>query len=231
MRLAVMQPYLFPYIGYFQLVATADEFVIYDNVQYIKRGWVNRNQILGTDGGPQKFTAPVFGASQTKNFNEVSFAEQNHLLRTFSQAYGKAPYFDAVQPLIERVLRHEDRRIASLVNFSLQEILAYLDVPSRISRASDIALSAELRGAARILAICEARGATSYVNLPGGTGLYQTETFRRHGIELWFLKPRDIHYAQFGGAFVPKLSIVDVLMFNPPQAVKEFLTCYELSRQ
>ena len=225
MRIAIMQPYLFPYIGYFQLAHAVEEFVVFDDVQYIKRGWVNRNRLL-KNGSFYEFTAAVHGASQLHTFNEVAFAPMERLIRTISSLYGHATHFATAFPLVASALRHHDRSVPHLIRFSIEEVFRYVGLPVRISYASELRVAPELRGQDRIMRICHLKDATTYVNLPGGAGLYDAVTFGNSNIDLRLLRPNPDPYAQFGSTFVPNLSIIDVLMFNTPAQVRTLLTQY-----
>lgn len=225
-RIAAMQPYLLAYLGYWSLAAAADEFILLDDVQYIKRGWVNRNSLLA-DGAAKRFTAEVVGASQTADFNTASFADQGRLLRQLHHAYAKAPFARTVMPLITEALNYPDRRVAPLVANSIELIGSYVGIPFRVSMSSALAVSG-LRAQERILEICRRKGAKTYLNPPGGTHLYDAATFAQHEMTLRFLAMCDVEYPQFGAPFVPRLSIVDVLMFNPPERVAEYIRCHRL---
>jgi hypothetical protein len=226
-RIAIMQPYLFPYLGYFQLVHAVDEFVIFDDVQYIKRGWVNRNRLL-KDGAPFEFTAAVLGASQTRTFNEVAFGPADKLARTIVALYGRAPHFKTAYPLLDSVLRHHDRSVPRLIRHSLEEVARYAGLPLCVSYASELRLAPALKGQDRILRICQSKRATAYLNLPGGAGLYAPAAFGDANIDLQFIHPDPAPYQQFGEAFVPGLSMIDVLMFNAPAQIRALLTRYRL---
>jgi hypothetical protein len=226
-RIAIMQPYLFPYLGYFQLVHAVDEFVIFDDVQYIKRGWVNRNRLL-KDGAPFEFTVPVLGASQTRTFNDVAFGPADKLSRTIASLYGRAQCFSSAYPLIDAILRHRDRSVPRLIRHSLAELARYLGLPLRMSYSSDLQLSRALKGQERILRICQSKRATAYLNLPGGAGLYDPAAFGDANTGLQFIHPDPVAYQQFGDAFVPGLSMIDVLMFNAPAQIRELLARYRL---
>jgi hypothetical protein len=233
-KLAIMQPYLFPYIGYFQLLHAADRFVVYDDVGYIKQGWIHRNRIL-IGGAATFFVVPIRHASSRTAIRDtaIDHSAQNttwraRLLKTFDNTYRRAPEFGRVFPLIESVLTAPVSGISDLALTSLRTVADYLEIAASwvISSAAhhDIALTGE----ARVLAICRAEGAREYLNLPGGEALYSRERFDAQGIALKFIRPRPVEYRQFGWPFVPNLSIIDVLMFNSRDAVRGYLDQYDL---
>jgi len=228
MKLAIMQPYLFPYLGYFQLVGAVDEFVIYDDVNYINRGWINRNNIL-VQGEAQLITLELVGASQNRLINELSVGS-NHpkLLKTIKQNYSKAPQFDGVFPLIEEVLGNPERNLAKYLDYGIKRISDYLGLHPKWHTSSALQKAKSLHGQERILAICEELKATHYINPPGGKELYDHENFLRRSMELSFIQAQSVPYRQFGQAFVPNLSIIDVMMFNDREQCAGLLEEYDL---
>ena len=230
-----MQPYLFPYIGYFQLMHAADRFVVYDDVAYIKQGWINRNRML-LDGEAAFFNVPVKHASSFTTIRDtlVDDSVQNRrwaekLLKTFDQAYRRAPEFARVFPLIEAVLGRPTSRVADLAVASLKAVAGYLDIRTAWVDSSTVYGNAHLKGEERVLAICRVEGATEYVNAAGGRNLYASDRFEAAGVRLRFAQPRPIAYRQFTAPFVPWLSIVDVLMFNRPEKVRQYLDACHLA--
>jgi WbqC-like protein family len=231
MKLAIMQPYFLPYLGYFQLMAAVDKFVIYDDVRFINRGWINRNRIL-VKGRDHLFTVPLRGASQNRNINEIAVVAEKSwrekLLRTFELAYSRAPRFVEVFPLVRTIVNFAESNLAGYLRNGLLTIKNYLALPTKIIATSAIYNNRELKGPVRILDICRKEKATTYVNAIGGKDLYEPELFRAHGITLRFLDPTHLEYEQFGAEFQPGLSIVDVLMFNSVDEVRRFLAQAEL---
>jgi len=232
MKLAIMQPYLFPYIGYFQLLNSVDIFVLYDDVQYIKGGWINRNRILDNNK-PSWITFPVKMDSTYSNINQRCFAERteaeiNKLLRRIDSTYSKAQYFEDTSDIIKRFVLHDNKNVAESISFSLQIIQQYLQLPFNYILSSSLKDTQHLRGEERVIRICEALKADVYINSPGGQSLYSREQFQAHGISLRFLKPGPVSYRQFTDEFVPNLSIIDVLMFNSAEEVKAMLNKWEL---
>lgn len=223
MKLAIMQPYLFPYLGYFQLIRAVDAFVVYDDVNFINRGWINRNNIL-SQGHAQLFTMELEGASQNKLINEVGVAGRNEkLLKSIRQSYGKAPYFAEVFPLIEAILNNPEKNLARFLDDQLRQICAYLGLTPEWHISSELKKDNTLRGQEKILAICQELGASHYINVPGGRELYDQESFVERGLQLSFIQSRAVSYRQFGKEFVPNLSIIDVMMFNEREEIGENL--------
>ncbi|MEX3808783.1 WbqC family protein [Paraburkholderia sp. BR13439] len=230
MKLAIMQPYLFPYIGYFQLAAAVDKFVFYDDVNYIKNGWINRNRILLGDQ-VRYLTVPLSGASSSLKINEVHVEPGERwlrkLLESVRHAYAKAPHYPQVSALIERIMSEALTPISSLAAQTVVEICRYLEIDTEFVPSSTKYGNAQLKGVDRVVDICEKEQASIYVNLPGGRALYDSKVFSARGLELAFIEPNVSPYAQFGQAFQPALSILDVLMFNSKNRVQDIL-CVEV---
>lgn len=226
-----MQPYLFPYIGYFQLINAADVFVIYDDVNYIKKGWINRNNIL-VNGKCFLFSVPLKEMSQNRLINQIEINQGttwiNDLLKTLVFSYKKAPFFADVFPIIEDVILYEKNDAVKWLCYSLQKVCDFLSIKTFIIISSEIHKNKELKGQDKIIEICKKLKATQYINPIGGLELYDKVVFSRHSISLNFVKSNPIIYQQFKNEFIPWLSIIDVLMFNSPQQIKAFLNQYEL---
>lgn len=231
MTAAIMQPYFLPYIGYFQLVAAADVFVIYDNIKYTKKGWINRNRML-RDGRDATFSLPLKKASDALHIREREIAadfDPAKLLNQFSAAYRRAPFFARTWPLVEEILRCGETNLFGFLRHSIIRVCRHLGLAADLRVSSEIAIDHALAGRDKVLALCRALGADRYVNPPGGMALYDREDFRAHGLELRFIKPLPFEYPQFGALFVPWLSILDVMMFNPPEVLSGRLASgYEL---
>lgn len=227
MRAAIMQPYFLPYIGYIQLIAASDVFVVYDDVNFINRGWINRNNLL-LNGVAHKFTVPLMQASQNKKINEISRSLdpkwQQKLLRTIEMAYRKAPQFGSIFPWVKEIINHKETNLAKYVTHSLKEVAKLLDINTRFISSSKGYHNQSLKAGDRLMDICKQEGATGYINPSGGQTLYTKEQFAVQGIELQFLAPKPISYPQFEeDKFVPWLSILDVLMFLSTQEIKSQL--------
>ena len=228
MKLAIMQPYLFPYISYFQLINAVDKFVIYDDVNYIKQGWINRNYILAK-GKKHLMSLELKGASSFKPINQIEVGgNRKRLTKTIFQAYTKAPFFKEVFPVIEKSINIDDNNLASYITNSLQNITDFLDIQTKLVLSSRIEKNNDLKGQARVLDICKSLKAKQYINAIGGRDLYSKSEFNKYAITLLFIKTKDIAYKQFNNEFIPGLSIIDVLMFNSLDEIKKMLNEYEL---
>jgi hypothetical protein len=232
--LAVMQPYLFPYIGYFQLIAAADRFVLYDDVNFIKQGWINRNNIL-VNGAPYRFTVPIQSVSSFVAINEVLLdprlypAWREKFLKTLTQAYAKAPHFQKTFELVKSVLDPFATHVVQLAYSSVEAVCGHVGIPTTIVPSSSIYRNNELRAQERILDICRQEGAAHYINAQGGVGLYDRVVFKEHGFKLSFVQPVISVYPQGKSTFVPGLSIIDVLMFNSPEKVRTMVMDTQLN--
>lgn len=216
MRLAIMQPYFMPYIGYFQLIAAVDTFIVYDNIKYTKKGWINRNRML-QNGKDVMFSLPLKSDSDSLDVCERELAadfNRDKLLSQFKGAYRSAPYFAQTFPLVEQIVRYEEANLFRFLHHSIVKTCEHLGITTEIKISSDIAIDHDLKNQDKVLALCEAVGATTYVNASGGMELYAKETFREKGVELKFIQSKPFEYVQFGNEFVPWLSIIDVMMFN-----------------
>lgn len=224
--IAVMQPYFLPYIGYYQLMSAVDRFVVFDDVNYINRGWVNRNRLL-LNGVAHTFTVPLRGASQNKMICEIELADddswRDKLLRTISHTYAKAPCYANVYGLMEGIIRYPACRLDEFLLNSLRKVASYFALGTEIVDSSRVYGNTQLRGQARILDICRQERAECYVNAIGGQDLYEYARFSEQGIQLKFLRSRPLSYTQGGAEFVPSLSILDVMMFNPQPEARRLL--------
>lgn len=226
-----MQPYFFPYIGYYQLIAAVDMFIVYDNIKYTKKGWINRNRML-QNGKDVMFSLPLKSDSDNLDVCERELAadfNRDKLLNQFKGTYRRAPNFTHTFPLIEQIMRNEDTNLFRFLHHSIIRTCEHLGIATEIRISSGIAINHDLKNQDKVLALCEAVGARTYVNAIGGKELYSKEAFQEKGIELKFIKSKPFEYPQFGDTFVPWLSIIDVMMFNSIETVRECLdTNYEL---
>lgn len=227
MKLAIMQPYVFPYIGYFQLAAAVDRFVFYDDVNFIKNGWINRNRMLLGDQ-VHYVTVPLAGASSSLKICDVLIQPREHWLRKLLElirhAYAKAPNYASVSELISGIFATPTEQISVLASHSVTEICRYLDMGTVFVPTSSAYANSQLKGEERVLDICHQERARTYVNLPGGRELYSPEAFAAEGLELAFIEPDLRPYRQSGSTFHPALSILDVLMYNSREEVKDMLS-------
>jgi hypothetical protein len=231
MTIAIMQPYLFPYIGYFQLINAVDKFIIYDDVAFINKGWINRNNIL-SNGKASLFTLPLIGASQNKLINEIEIENLpiwgKKFLKTLEQNYKKAPHYQSVMTIIEKIILSEKTNISDVIYLSLEKICSYLAIKTQLVRTSSIYQNQHLKAQERILDICLQEKATHYINPIGGRELYDKNIFAQNHIQLSFIQSKRSDYQQFKDDFVPWLSIIDGLMFCSINEIKEQLLQFEL---
>jgi hypothetical protein len=232
-KIAIMQPYFMPYIGYFQLIAAVDKFVIYDDVQFIKGGWINRNRLL-SNGKAMNFNVEMSGASANKKINEIELSKNQKwkmkLLKTISQSYSKAPNFKEVYPLFEAIILYtpENGLLADYVTNGILSICNFLDISTKIGLTSSVYENEVLSGQERVLDICRKEECSLYLNPIGGVDLYSTEVFNDNKMDLKFIKTCNISYSQTKHEFVSSLSILDIIMYNSKAEVKEMLDNYTL---
>lgn len=227
MKVAIMQPYFFPYIGYFQLIANADVFVIYDEIKYTKKGWINRNRFL-KNGKAAYFTLPLkkdsdFLFVSKRNLTEDWENEKQKMSFQIKAAYHKAPFFKETFMLFEKCISFENNNLFEFIFNSVKNICEYLDINTPIQISSELQISNDLKSAEKVKAICKALNADTYINPIGGIELYDKSDFLNDNLELFFLKSKSSSYPQFENEFEPFLSILDVLMFNDLKKVKEMI--------
>jgi hypothetical protein len=227
MRIAIMQPYFYPYIGYFQLMNAVDEFIIYDNIKFTKKGWINRNRIL-VNGKVSYISLPIKKDSDYLDVKERYLAdtwsnERKKILNRVIESYRKAPFFESVYPIIEESILFEEKNLFKFIINSLGKVKKYLEIPTSIIIASSILIDHELKSEEKVIEICKARKATMYINPIGGTLLYNKQNFLKEDLNLHFLKTNDFEYKQYDNDFIPFLSIVDVMMFNSKEGINELL--------
>ncbi len=221
MKLAIMQPYFLPYIGYFQLIAAVDQFIVYDNIKYTKKGWINRNRML-QNGKDVMFSLPLKSDSDYLDICQRELStdfNRDKLLNQFKGVYQRAPYFEQTSTLLEEIVRYENPNLFQFLHHSIVKTCQYLGITTVIKVSSGNDIDHGLKNQHKVLALCEAVGADTYVNAIGGMELYSKETFLDKGLDLKFIKSKPFEYPQFGSAFVPWLSIIDVMMFNPLETI------------
>lgn len=227
---AVMQPYLLPYIGTFQLAHAVDHFVFFDDVAFIKKGYIHRNSLL-LGGAPHLFTVPVRQVSQNRPINAHDYTgEWDGLIALLTQAYRKAPHFEAVMAWLLPLLRDADENVARKNARVFAAVARHIGIAARWHKASDLPPREDgLRAQSRIIDLCQQLGGHGYVNAAGGRALYQGEAFEAAGLRLRFLDSRATPYPQQGSAaFTPHLSIVDWLMNLAPDEIAARLPAYTL---
>ncbi|NWK56817.1 WbqC family protein [Verrucomicrobiaceae bacterium N1E253] len=231
--IAIMQPYFFPYLGYFQLIAAVDKFVIYDDVHYIKSGWINRNRIL-VNGKELLITLPIQGKRSFTDIKTIELANTDLWLtkthRTLQMAYGKAPYFNEVNDLIQTAFDCPSSKLSELLTHQLRVITNYLGIRTELIPSSSIYNNKEMERQDRLIDICLREKSKTYINPLGGQSLYTKDAFAEHGIHLYFLEPTLPRYTQAGHpSFVSGLSIIDLMMNHSPAAIRPFLRDYSLT--
>lgn len=228
-RVAVMQPYLFPYLGTFQLARQVDRFVFYDDVTFIKQGYINRNAVL-VDGQPRPMTAPVRNISSFRPIVQHDYVgDWRPLLALLQRAYAKAPHFEPVYDFVQRALLDADENVARKNARCFAAVFAYLGLPFNHGFSSAMEIPPDLRASARVRAVCRAEQAGMYVNAIGGRALYEAGEFAKDGMALRFCATRPgLQYPQAAAAFVPNLSMLDVLMHCTPEQVRALLRACDL---
>jgi len=231
MRLGIMQPYIFPYIGYYQLIDAVDRFVVYDDVNFINKGWINRNNLL-VNNKSFLFAIPLKEASQNRHINEIELIDDDKwkkkFLKTIELSYKRAPYFEEIFIMVKNVIDSDVTHIAHLAIESLKSVVNYLEIKTEFVNSSSIYGNQELKGQMRILDICKKERVDQYLNLVGGMGIYSRQMFADSSVNLNFIKPILIPYRQFIDEFVPSLSIIDILMFNSKENIQNMLASYDL---
>lgn len=233
LSIAIMQPYFFPYIGYFQLMNAVDLFVIYDNIQFTKKGWINRNKIL-KDDADEYISVPLKKCAyyldiKNRFLSDTWSNDRKHILNKISARYSKAPYFRDVYPVIERCLIYEENNLFGFLLNSLNVTKDYLHINTPLVISSTINIDHSLKGEDKVIEICKVLETTSYLNPIGGVKLYKKYRFEKAGMLLNFLMPGDIQYTQFNNQFVPHLSIIDIMMFNNVEEIRKMLNHYEIT--
>lgn len=235
MKVGIMQPYFLPYIGYFQLMNAVDAFVVYDNIQFTKKGWIRHNRML-MNGKDAKFSIPIKKDSDYLDVVDRQLAD-NYLedaqktLRKIQASYRKAPCFDEVMPLVEQCFLCEKQNLFEFIYHSLHLIKEYLGIDTQFAISSAIDIDHQLKSQDKVLAICRQMGADMYINPIGGLKLYRHSDFEKEGVELNFLQTNSFEYRQFNHPFVPYLSIIDLLFFNPKDKYNRILDEFTLIKQ
>lgn len=230
MIMAGSQPYFMPYIGYWQLINAADYFIIGDDYKYIKKGWINRNRIL-QNKEIQYLGVEVYHPSSFKYIGEHTLSESflpEKKMHQLKVAYQKAPYYEAGAALMDRILNCGETNLADFLEHSIRCVCDYLGITTKIIRSSSFPGNTELKREHRIYHQCHQLGVDTYINAIGGRELYDYDQFREQGIRLGFIQTGDIQYKQFEQEFVPYLSIIDIIMFNSKEEIREMLNRYTI---
>lgn len=231
-KVAIMQPYFLPYVGYFHLIKSVDEFVIYDNIQYTKKGWINRNRIL-VNNNDKMLTLPLKKDSDYLDVKDRVLAdswdkEKIKILNQIRGAYKKSPYYNEVFPIIDSIFKISNNNLFEFILESLYILTSYLKIDTKIITSSNIDIDHELKSKNKVVAICKQLNASTYINAIGGKKLYNVQDFKNQGLDLKFVKSPPLNYKQYNNEFIPYLSILDVLMFNKRQDIINYLNKYTL---
>lgn len=226
MKIAIMQPYFFPYIGYFQLLKSVDKFIFYDDVNYIKGGWINRNRLF-LAGAVRYMTIPLEDASSFKKINKISSKQdgkwKNKILSSMDQSYSKSAFYNPVRDLVENALDDSSESLAVFAKRSIKLVASYIGIDANFVESSAIYKNQEKNGIDRIIDICHIEKASEYWNLPGGRDIYCSDVFKQKNIDLKFVNASIENYQQNSNEFIPGLSVIDVLMHNEPFKVLQLL--------
>ena len=226
-----MQPYFLPYIGYFQLIHAVDEFIVYDNIQFSKKGWFHRNRML-QNGKDEFFSLSLRKDSDFLDVRERRLsdswpADREKILRKIAGNYRTAPYFQTVFPLIETLFRCPETQLFDFIFSSLKVLCNFLEITTPLTVSSTLKIDHSLKSQERVIALVKEAGGTSYLNPIGGFDLYHTADFRSEGLTLQFHKARPFSYPQKGNEFVPWLSVLDLMMFNSREQIIEWLDHFD----
>jgi len=229
--LAIMQPYFFPYIGYWQLINAVDRFVIYDDVNYIKGGWINRNRIL-INSTPTYITIPLNQSSPNKNICDTllqsSLDWRRKSLKTIDNTYRKSPFFNEIFPIIENIINYDSTYLSDFIAHQLQVLAIFMGIKTEFVLTSRSYENSFLSGQERIIDICNRENASIYINAIGGRTLYESKAFSNSNINLKFIEMYSLPYKQKSKEFVPYLSIIDVLMEVGSIGIKEHLESFNI---
>lgn len=249
MKLAIMQPYFFPYLGYFQLIKSVDKMILYENVAFMKKTWMTRNQILIKNGDPIFIQVPVATKSSSKTIGQIQISNQtlwkNTLKRMVYFNYCKSPHFKESFPLIEQIIDYDTSSLHAYNCNLIQQISQWLDCGTEFQSdnkeylpieeeleeqyaARSLLDGLDMRKTDRLIRIIKSEEASTYINPIGGISLYDKDVFQCANIQLFFIETQKHTYPQFSDTFHPNLSIIDVLLNCGVEQTKELLTGYSL---
>ncbi len=233
MRIAIMQPYFFPYLGYFQLIKSVDRFILFDDAQYIRHGWINRNRVLKPGDGWQYILAPLQKHKQKDLIKDIEIKTgsewKERILRQLEHYRKKAPFYHEAIQLIEECLGSTETNITRFNAFCLNLVCQCMEIPFKVEISSEMNFDySNVNDAGEwALRICEQLKATEYINPPGGKELFDPDKFNMANINLTFLFPVLEQYDQKRNAFEAGLSIIDVLMFNGIEKTRQMMGAIE----
>lgn len=235
MKVALMQPYFFPYIGYFQLIHSVDEFVIFDQAQHIRRSWITRNRILNAHKETVYINVPVCKAPRETKIKDIIINNELNWQEKIIQQlnyYKDAPNYSHVLEFVKECLRKEYTKLSQLNTCLLRKTCKLLNIETNITVLSesfpsiDEADDADEWG----IIVSKALNATTYINAIGGKEFYNTQKYNEEGLEIKFVNPMLEPYKQFNHEFISGLSIIDVLMFNNIDHIIEMIENKEFVR-
>ena len=235
MKIAIMQPYLFPYIGYFSLIKNTDFFVFFDTPQYIRKGWINRNRILSANGDITYFTVPIQKAYRNTPINKIIVSNNyDWKMKTLGQLniYKKAPNYGRVIDLVKGIFNTDTMLISDLAIKSIVKTCEYLDIDIKydIFSKMNLALPEVKEPDEWALYITKELGYNTYINPPGGMSFFNREKYQINDVDLQFLVQEIIPYRQNREVFIPALSMIDVMMFCSCNEINEMLCKYKIER-
>ncbi len=236
MKLGIMQPYFFPYIGYFQLIRAVDLWIAFDDIQFIDKGWINRNRILHPETAKewQFITLPLAKRGQFDKISDIRIKSdvdwRSQILGKLTAYKKRAPYYKKTRDFVHRCFDTDENNLAKFVIKTLKMTSEYIGIqtPIEVQSEMELHLGKIEHPGQWALRISEAVGADEYINPIGGIDIFKQEEFESVGVKLSFLHPMPASYSQRRDGFVSGLSIIDVMMFNAPEAVRELLDGYRL---
>ena len=233
MKLGVMQPYFFPYLGYFQLIDAVDVFVFYTDVNFVKQSWMNRNSILGRDG-KLLFSIPLSNGKSGVKIHDVQISQKREVwekkfMRTLEYSYRKAANYEVGYELVRECFSFQGASLAEFNVHSVVTLCQWMGINTKIVQSSEGYQNRERERVSRLIDICQKEGADCYVNSPGGRSLYTQEDFQQSDIKLRFLEPKLKEYPQSEQkSFVEGISIIDLVMNIRAEEVKALLSGYQI---
>jgi hypothetical protein len=227
MRYGIMQPYFFPYVGHFALIAHSDRWIVFDVTQYTPRSWINRNRVLHPSGGWNYVSIPLADSTTTIRIQDARLADPAGAGRSvagkLSHYRRKAPHYEAVQAIVAATFAPPTDSLVDLNVRGLQAVCRYLEIPLELQICSRMGLDLPERTDPGLwaLEICRQVGADEYLNPMGGRELFDPSAYAQAGVTLQFLQPPALRYDTGPYVFEPDLSILDVMMWNEPQRIRE----------
>jgi hypothetical protein len=216
---SVMQPYFFPYIGYWQLINESDIFILFDDVQYIKKGFIDRNTII-FNSQPLKIKLELKKSSQNKKINQIFIGNNRcSILNQIDSSYKKAPNYKNFMPIVENIMLNEEENLARFLGYSILKIAEYLNIDTVFKYSSDFKTFTS--GKEKIKDLTILNKGNIYLNMIGGKRLYDREEFLKSGINLMFMNCNTIIYPQSSNLFLPFVSILDVCFNTPIEIIKD----------